>query len=42
MRIAKSTVYHWRSGERIPSRGVQPRLAKHLGVSIAELNGWPS
>lgn len=37
---ARSTVYHWRAGTRIPSRGIQPRLARRLGVSVAELNGW--
>lgn len=40
MQIARSTAYHWRNGTRIPSRGMQPRLAKRLGVTVAELNGW--
>jgi len=40
MRIARSTAYHWRNGTRIPSRSMQPRLAKHLRTSVAKLNGW--
>jgi len=40
MRTARSTVYHWRNGFRIPSRDLQPKLAKALGVTVAELNGW--
>ena len=40
MGINRSTAYHWRNGTRIPSRDLQPKLAKHLGTSVAELNGW--
>jgi transcriptional regulator with XRE-family HTH domain len=40
MRINRSTAYHWRNGTRIPSRDLQPKLAKCLGISVAELNGW--
>lgn len=40
MRAARSTVYHWRKGTRIPSPEMQPDLARQLGVSVAELNGW--
>jgi transcriptional regulator with XRE-family HTH domain len=40
LKAAKSTIYHWRAGTRIPSPGVQQDLAKELGVSVAELNGW--
>ena len=42
MGIARATVYHWRIGRCFPSRNIQPRLAKRLGVSVAELNGWAS
>jgi hypothetical protein len=37
---ARATVYSWTIGTRIPSRGLQPKLARKLGVSVAELNGW--
>jgi transcriptional regulator with XRE-family HTH domain len=40
MRINRSTAYHWCNGIRVPSRDMQPRLAKMLGVTVAELNGW--
>ncbi len=36
----RSTVDHWRRGRRIPSRGIQPKLAKELNTSVAALNGW--
>jgi DNA-binding transcriptional regulator YiaG len=36
----RSTIYHWRKGTRIPSPGIQSDLARQLGVSVAELNGW--
>ena len=40
-KVAKrATVYSWLLGTRIPSRDMQPKLARKLGVSIAELNGW--
>ena len=38
--VNRSAVYHWRAGARIPSREMQPRLAKELGTSVAALNGW--
>lgn len=40
MRISRATAYAWRAGTRVPSRDMQPRLAKQLGVTVAELNGW--
>lgn len=40
LHVNKSAVYHWRTGFRIPSREMQPRLAKELGTSVAALNGW--
>ena len=40
MKIGRSTAYKWRNGTRIPSRGLQPKLAKQLRTSIAKLNGW--
>jgi transcriptional regulator with XRE-family HTH domain len=40
MQIARSTAYHWRNGTRIPSRDLQPKLAKVLKTDIATLNGW--
>lgn len=40
LRVNRSAVYHWRTGVRIPSREMQPRLAKELGTSVAVLNGW--
>ncbi len=40
MRIGRSTAYAWRNGTRVPSREMQPKLAKQLGVTVAELNGW--
>lgn len=38
--VSRNTPHLWRSGKRYPSRALQPRLAKLLGVSVAELNGW--
>jgi len=40
LRVNRSTVDHWKMGRRIPSRGMQPKLAKELGTSVAALNGW--
>lgn len=42
MGINRSTAYHWRHGTRIPSRGLQSKLAKHLRTTVARLNGWAS
>lgn len=40
MSINRSTAYSWRNGTRIPSRAMQPRLAKCLRTSVAALNGF--
>jgi len=40
LKVNRSAVYHWRNGFRIPSRGIQTKLAEALGVSVAALNGW--
>lgn len=40
LKIGRATAYAWRNGTRIPSRAMQPKLAKALGVSVAALNGW--
>lgn len=38
--VDRSTVYSWRNGSRIPSRGIQTKLAKRLRTTLVELNGW--
>jgi transcriptional regulator with XRE-family HTH domain len=40
LKIGRSTAYAWCKGTRIPSRPMQPKLARVLRVSIAQLNGW--
>ena len=40
LRVKRATVYSWRLGTRIPRREIQPRLARRLGTTVAELNGW--
>lgn len=40
MAINRSTAYSWRNGTRIPSRALQPKLAKCLRTSVAALNGF--
>jgi transcriptional regulator with XRE-family HTH domain len=42
LKIGRSTAYSWLSGTRVPSRVMQQRLARLLGVTVAELNGWAS
>lgn len=40
--VATSTVYHWCTGRCFPSRDLQPKVARHLHCTVAELNGWPT
>lgn len=40
LKVNRSTVYSWRAGTRRPRREIQPRLARKLGTTVAELNGW--
>jgi DNA-binding transcriptional regulator YiaG len=40
LQVSRNTPHLWRSGKRYPSRALQPKLAKLLGVSVAKLNGW--
>lgn len=40
LKVNRSTVYSWRAGTRRPRREIQPRLARKLGATVAELNGW--
>lgn len=39
MNAAKSTIYHYLLGTRIPAPDVRPLLARKLGVTVDELNG---
>lgn len=42
LKVSRKTAWCWLAGNRFPSREHQPHLAKLLGVSVSELNGWDS
>lgn len=40
--VCRATVYAWINGRYCPSRSIQPRVARVLRTTVADLNVWAS